>query len=329
MSRTPLVSIVTPSFNQGGFIGETIDSVLTQDYPRIEYLIVDGGSTDGTLDILKRYDGRLSWVSEPDRGQSDAINKGWRKSRGDIIAWLNADDLYRPGALRKVVAFFQEHPHIDLVYGDCEYLDEQGADVELPPIQSADRVQLIISPYSIIAQPATFLRRRVLETVGYLDETLHLVMDLEYWLRVATRHDIAHLPECLAAFRLHGGAKTNRRSAIVTEERLSVYERLFKLPDLPSGLRRLERIAMRNAYWRAANDCFMLGDLSQARRYALTAWRRLPLKLDRPQLKVLMLGILGPPGARLAARLNGTRGTVGSQTRRRTNRRGSTPVRDS
>ncbi|MGH2395642.1 MAG: glycosyltransferase family 2 protein [bacterium] len=298
----PVVSIVTPSFNQGRFIAETIDSVLSQDYPHVEYQVIDGNSTDATLEILRRYDGRLSWVSEPDRGQSHAINKGWRRSRGEIIAWLNADDLYRPGAIRRVVEFFRAHPHVDLVYGDCEYIGERGEVVRRYPLRQVNWAELIMSPYTMIAQPAAFLRRGVLETVGYLNETLHYAMDLEYWMRVAIRHHIACLPEYLAAFRFHAVQKSgSQQLARLSDERLRVHQQFFESPDLPDHVRRLEREAMRNAYWRAANDHFSFGNIDQARRYALAAWRCLPWKPGRTQLKVLFLSLAAPGWARLAA----------------------------
>ena len=122
----PLVSIITPTLNQGNFIAQTIDSVLAQDYANLEYLIIDGGSTDETLEILRGYDNRIRWVSEADSGQSSAINKGWRKSNGEILAWLNSDDLLEPGAIQSIVAAFQQRPETAMVYGECDYLNQGG-----------------------------------------------------------------------------------------------------------------------------------------------------------------------------------------------------------
>lgn len=295
-----LVSIVTPSFNQGSFIAETIASILDQDYSDLEYLVVDGGSTDRTLEILRGFGDRFRWVSEPDRGQSDAINKGWRKARGEILAWLNSDDLYRPGAVRKVVAFFKQHPGVDLVYGNCDSIDERGDVIERHHMRSANALDLLRSPVSLIAQPATFFRRHVLETVGFLDERLYYTMDFDYWIRVASRHAIAHLPECLAAMRIHGEAKTVRAPLQRVEERVSVYERFFTTPNLPDDVRAVEREAMRNAYARLASDYFLTGDMKRARRYALAGWRYLPWQLQASQLKVFGLGLMGRQGIRLA-----------------------------
>ncbi len=299
----PLVSIVTPSFNQGGFIAETIASVLGQDYPHVEYVVVDGRSTDGTLDVLRGFGDQVSWVSEPDRGQSDAINKGWRRTHGEIIAWLNADDVYRSGALSKVVGFLHEHPDVDLVYGDCDYINEHGDVLGRHRARPANGVDLLCSPVGIVSQPATFLRRRVLHTVGYLDEALHNCLDFDYWVRVASRHRMAYLPECLAAFRVHQGSKTVRLSARASRERLHVYERLFKSPGLPDHIRQVERQAMSTVYCRIANYHFLKGDMRQARQYAAAGWRYLPWRLQRTQLKVFVLSLAGPRGVDLAARL--------------------------
>ncbi len=297
----PLVSIVTPSFNQGAFIAETIASILSQDYPHIEYLVVDGGSTDHTLDVLRSFGDRVNWVSEPDRGQSDAINKGWRRTHGEVIAWLNADDVYRPGTISKVVAFLREHPDVELVYGDCDYINEHGDVLGRHHARPANGVDLLCSPVGIVSQPATFLRRHVLHTVGYLDEALHNCLDFDYWVRVASRHRMAYLPECLAAFRVHQGSKTVRLSARASQERLGVYERFFKSPGLPDHIRQVERQAMSTVYYRTANYHFLKGDMRQARQYALAGWRCLPWGLQRTQLKVLLLSLAGPRGVDLAA----------------------------
>lgn len=297
----PRVSIVTPSLNQGAFIADTISSVLAQDYPGIEYLVVDGGSTDRTLDILRSFGDQVAWVSETDGGQSDAINKGWRMTGGEIVAWLNADDLYRPGAISKVMSFFCEHPDIDLVYGDCDYLNEQGQVVGRHQARSAMGADLLRSSVSIISQPTAFLRRRVLQTVGLLDETLDCVMDFELFLRVASRHQIGYLPECLAAFRVHAGAKSSRLSARLEAERVQVYERFFESTDLPQQLRQVRSEGMSNAYYRLANYHFLRGDMKQARRYVMTGWRQRVWRLHRTQLKVLTLGLAGPRGVQLAA----------------------------
>ena len=287
------VSIVTPSYNQGGFIAETISSVLSQDYSRIEYLVVDGGSSDGTIDVLRRYGDQVHWISEPDRGQADAINKGWRRARGEIIAWLNADDVYRPGAIGNVVAFFRDHPQVDLVYGDCEYINERGDIIGRHRVRALDFETLLTTATNSIPQPAAFVRRRVLETVGYLNEKLHYVMDFEYWLRVSAYHEIAYLPVCLAAFRYHATSKTVQQATRMGDELVELYQRLFDSRQLPERALRFERIAMSNAYYQAAEHHIAAGNMKEARRCVLAGWWHRPL---RPQ-RTLLAAFLRRPGS--------------------------------
>ncbi len=210
-SPWPRVSIVTPSFNQGPFIEETIRSVLLQGYPDLEYIVIDGGSTDGTVEILAKYEPWLAfWVSEPDRGQAHAINKGFRRATGEIVAWLNSDDLYLPEALRTAVEAMHARG-ADALYGNCYFLSAAGARRTLivpPPVTYETLLRFWRTPGSTPPQPAIFLRRRVLDEVGLLDETLRYTMDYELWLRVAARHQFSYLDTALAGYRLHPASKT-------------------------------------------------------------------------------------------------------------------------
>ncbi len=292
MGYLPLVSVVTPSLNQGRFIADTIESVLAQGYPHIEYLVVDGGSTDETLDVLRKYGNRLRWVSESDQGQSAAINKGWRQTEGEIVAWLNADDTYLPGAISRVVAFLQAHPEVDAVYGDCDYIDQAGRFLRRYPTRPYDYLDLVRNVVNYIPQPATFIRRRVLESVGYLDETLHYVMDFDYWLRLGARHTLAYLPVRLATLRLHPEAKSVSKIVYFSAELIYVYRRLFSLPDIPASVRSMQADIMSNVYYLAAYFAFWGGDLQQAYHYWFESWRLRPLKLRR-LLPFLVLGRLG------------------------------------
>jgi glycosyltransferase involved in cell wall biosynthesis len=204
----PSISIVTPSFNQASYIKETIQSVLTQEYPYLEYFVIDGGSTDGTLDILRQYDQQLNWASEPDEGQTQAINKGFRKSTGEIVAWLNSDDLYLPGALHSVADFFSRHPDVDVVYGDYLLVDRQSK-VLLRKREIPFDYNILLHGLNYISQPATFFKQSLFDRVGYPDESLHYGMDWEYWLRIASSGGkFVHLPRYLAAARWHAQAKT-------------------------------------------------------------------------------------------------------------------------
>ncbi len=208
-ASVPSISLVTPSLNQGRFIRQTIESVLSQDYPAIDYFVQDGGSTDGTLDVLAKYAGRVPFVSEPDRGQADGINRGLRRAHGDVLGYLNSDDLLRPGALRAVGEAFAACPDVVFVWGRAAYIDAEGRSVS-PYLVRADAL-VRLADACFIAQPAAFFRRRVWEEAGEFDETLHHTMDYDYWFRIAERFGPSRgffLDRELAGARLHEEAKT-------------------------------------------------------------------------------------------------------------------------
>lgn len=209
-----LVSIITPSYNQSRFLEETIQSVLSQDYPQIEYLIVDGGSSDGTIDILKKYEGRLAgWVSERDQGQTDAINKGFARATGDIFAWINSDDTYQPGAVSAAVAFLQQHSGVGMVYADCNYINESGEITgKFRAAQTNER--LLRRGYTHIPQQTMFFRADLWKQVGPLDPSFYFAMDYDLWTRIARRTEIRYIPQTWANFRLHTSGKS-----IVADER--------------------------------------------------------------------------------------------------------------
>lgn len=207
----PSFSIVTPSYNQGQFLEATLKSVLEQDYPDLEYLVVDGGSTDGSVDILECYTDRLDWwVSEPDHGQSEAINKGFRRANGELIGWVNSDDLLMPGALKKVAAAFETNPDAVLVYGDVYSIDGNG--VIFNTMEYGQWGLLDLMRFSILGQPAVFMRRKLLRALGYLDESFHFLMDHQLWLKMAQEGDLLHLPGVLAKARYHEEAKNIARA---------------------------------------------------------------------------------------------------------------------
>jgi glycosyltransferase involved in cell wall biosynthesis len=203
----PLVSIVTPSFNQAPFLRRTIDSVLGQTYQPIEYVVMDGGSRDGSVEILQSYGERLRWVSEPDRGQTDAINRGFARSNGEIRAYVNSDDVLLPEAVATAVRHLSRHPEWDLVYGKAFFIDAHDQVIEPYPTEeySFDRLMQIC----FICQPAAFWRSRVAERIGPLNDCLHYVMDYEYWLRMNRGGGrLVHIPHTLALARVHPHSKT-------------------------------------------------------------------------------------------------------------------------
>lgn len=207
MSQTPLVSIVTPSYNQAAFLEETIQSVLAQNYPNLEYWVMDGGSTDGSVEIIRKYASHLSgWISEKDHGQADAINKGFKRATGEIVAWLNSDDLYRPGAIQSAVSIFQENPEVGLVYSDVDSIDANG---EVFNRMGYDQWGIRdLMTFNILGQPGVFFRRSVLEKAGYLDLSYQYLLDHHLWLRMALNAPLKYAPgEVWAAARIHAGAK--------------------------------------------------------------------------------------------------------------------------
>jgi glycosyltransferase involved in cell wall biosynthesis len=229
----PAISIITPSYNQGRFIERTIQTVLGQDVGgrSLEYIIVDGGSQDETLEVVRRCAERLRWVSEPDRGQADAVNKGLRSTSGEIIGWLNSDDIYYPGAIQAACDFLDAHPSVDVVYGDAEHIDEHGVVLGRYPTEPFEPRRLEEICY--LCQPAVFFRRRVVERFGELDERLHIALDYEYWLRLALGGaTFSHLPRVLAGWRLYPGIKSYaRRLEMHVEVNRMMVERLGHVPD--------------------------------------------------------------------------------------------------
>lgn len=204
----PLVTVVTPSYNQGRFIEETILSVLGQDYPNIEYLVIDGGSTDNTLDILSKYEDSLCWVSEPDRGQSHAINKGFKRAQGEILCWLNSDDFFEPGAITAAVDKFIQDTDVMMVYGEGNLVNENGELISIFPYTRSFDLWALTYQLDYILQPSTFFRKVALQQVDYLNEDLHWCMDWDLWIRIGSRNLVEYIPHSLANARVYGSNKS-------------------------------------------------------------------------------------------------------------------------
>jgi glycosyltransferase involved in cell wall biosynthesis len=206
--KFPRISIVTPSLNQGAYIEENIKSVLNQKYPNFEHIIIDGGSTDGTIDILRKYD-HVIWVSEKDSGQSEAINKGFKRANGEILAWLNSDDCYEPNAFKTIAKEMNKDEGKYFVFGDCNVIDDKGETIGF--IKGKYQGQNSLIEYwkdAYIPQPSVFFYHELLPEIGFLNESLHYAMDWDFWLRISEKYSLLYVNKPLANFRSHGKQKT-------------------------------------------------------------------------------------------------------------------------
>ncbi len=259
MTDLPLVSVVTPSFNQARFLEATLRSVLEQDYPNIEYLVVDGESTDGSVDIIRRYADRLFWwVSEKDSGQSEAINKGFRRARGEFVGWLNSDDVYLPGTISSAVSAFRSNPAASVVYGDAFAVDAEGRPMNLMRARQFSLLDLMA--LNIICQPAAFMRRSVLEQVDYLNPAYHLLMDNLLWINMAQVAPMVYVPQTWAAARFHDRAKNRTGGAAYGREARLLVNDLKTRPEFTEIIKKNEKriMAGMNRF-----DAFYLTDAGQ------------------------------------------------------------------
>ncbi len=209
--KYPLVSIITPSYNQGDYIEETIQSVINQTYPYIEYIILDAESTDNTLLILDKYENnpRVSKiVREKDNGQADAIEKGFRMAKGEIVGWINSDDVLAQDVVEKSVKVFKENECVGLTYGDIVFIDDAGKKIKIKKAYPAISNDYLLKTDYDVYQPGSFYKRSVVEAAGYLDTNLSFAMDLDLWLRIMNTHDACHIGGVCAFFRWHASTKT-------------------------------------------------------------------------------------------------------------------------
>ena len=307
----PRVSIVTPSYNQAQFIEETIRSVLLQGYPNLEYIVIDGGSTDGSVDIIRRYEHWLAyWVSELDRGQSHAINKGWARARGDILAWLNSDDFYQPGAVQAAVRYLLDHPDVSMVYSDNFRCDVFGRPLGVYRSGPFD-LRIALSGKGVhISQPTTFIRREILERIGPVEESLHLAMDADLFFRIASVGKLGYIPNrVLATGRIHQSAKTWALALRYANEAIEVKQRLFAQPGLPQEIAQLADVAYAQAHFSRSHTYSRAGEIRQAAKHLWQSFRLKPMVvLGRlPETALILLRIVaGPRGVRVLRRVKWT-----------------------
>lgn len=305
MNKWPSVSIVTPSLNQGRFIRATIESILMQDYPNLEYWVIDGGSKDETVGILKSYGDRIHWISEPDSGQSQAVNKGWKCSKGDILGWVNADDLIQPLAVRSAVEVLLAKQSIGAVYGDTIYIDDHDQVIEQYSTYEYNYERLVIETENFIPQPSVFMRRTILEKTGFLNEKLHYLMDYDLWLRMGLFTSMEYLPIQMGALRLHPTAKTVKAMSKFANELVFIYQELFSNPVLPLNLQQRRINNMHTAYLHAASFCFWGGETRAALQHLQKAWKLQPFPRRRTFWLLFAFSALGKTGWKLAELLHG------------------------
>ena len=241
-----LVSIITPSYNQASYLEQTIRSVVDQDYPRIEYIVVDGASTDNSIEIIRKYEDRLAyWTSEKDSGQADAINKGLARAKGDILAWLNSDDYYLPNTISAVVKCFEEYPDVVMAYGDMLAVDGNGQTINVLKYKQLSLEDLLC--FQIIGQPSVFFRGSIFEKTGFLDTSFHFMLDHHLWIRLAQQGRILHVPQVWSAARYHAEAKNRARAAEFGREAFRVMEWAKVQPSLAEEFSRVGRRAVASA----------------------------------------------------------------------------------
>jgi glycosyltransferase involved in cell wall biosynthesis len=296
-SSEPLVSVIVPSFNQGCFLQATLESLIAQDYPNLETLVIDGASTDGSLGIIRRYEARLSrWISEPDEGQGDAINKGLRMVTGDIVAWLNSDDLYLPGAITQAVEALQAHPEAVMVYADGVLIDEDSIVLDWHRYRQYGLLDLLC--FNVLLQPTVFIRRNALDKVGLLRQGFNLILDHDLWVRLATQGPLLHVPSFWAAERTHREAKTIAAAAEFADEARRLIDEARVSPTL-GGV-----VAAHSARVSAGLDTFSgrrlidAGQYAQALQHFVRALRADACLTSRYWYKILqaVMGAIGVEG---------------------------------
>ncbi len=271
----PLVTIVTPTYNMARFLPETIESVLSQDYPHIQYIVMDAASKDNTVEILKSYGSRFEWVSERDEGQSDAVNKGFLRAKGEIFTFLNADDVYFPGAVRAAVEEFARRPETGVVYGNAWYTREDGTPTTRYPVQAFDYD--LLGHLCFVCQPASFLRSKVWAEVGGLDKSLHLTLDYDLWLRVAKRYPLTYIDRDLATCRMYLDNKSLGR-------RTEQFREICQITRRHRGYVPLNWLYGYAGYLLDGKDNFYEPSLPSVKKYLLTLGMGLWFNPLRPHL---------------------------------------------
>ena len=289
----PLVSIVTPSYNQAQFLEETIQSVLGQDYEPLEYVIVDDGSTDGSVGIVERYADRLAWwTAQENRGQVPAVNRGFRHATGEYMAYLNSDDTLLPGAVSRMTGELESDPGLLLVYGDARYTDESSQVTGYLPSREFDVATMVRSADNHVVQPSTMWRREAWERFGPFDERGWYFFDFEFFLQFPPER-VRRIPEPLSTYRIHAEAKSTGAFATrLARDHARLADAFFTSERLPATARRYAREGRSSAYLLGAEFAYEGLDLGRARRYALTGLRLHPRHASRRWISLAAKSLL-------------------------------------
>ena len=306
------LSVITPSYNQSAFLKQTMDSVLDQAISGMEYVVIDGGSTDGSVDLIRSYEDRLTgWVSEKDRGQADAVNKGAASTHGDVIGWLNSDDYYLPGALSKALDYLSAHPDVDAVYGDVISINGAGKMINVMRFDQYSAEDLMT--FRVISQPGVFFRRSAWEKAGGLDLSYHFMLDHHLWLRMITRGKFVYLPEPLAAARFHEAAKNRAHTEDFGREAYRLADWMLTDPLTAAKAQPIEKKIRGGAAWLDAHYLSDGGMPGKSLKAYAKAFKLYPQRVmeDKNRLALTALMGISPDAAqkvfqkRLSKRLEG------------------------
>jgi glycosyltransferase involved in cell wall biosynthesis len=270
----PTLSVVTPAYNQAEFLRDTVESVLSQDYPNIEYIVLDDGSTDDTAKILESYGDAVRWETQKNMGQTPTINKGWSLTSGEVITWLNSDDtFYDSSSVSEGLQYLIDDPELGIIFGDSMFTEADGTEIEpTRPIVDFAYEKMVRTCENSISQPSAFIRRAVIEKVGDLDVKYYYFMDWDLWMRAGLHFGIKHVDKIWSTYRLHADSKTVAQSKKAAPELEYMYQKFFARDDIPDGIRRIEDEAMMNMFFTSGGYYLKGGDQSSATKMASRAW---------------------------------------------------------